>query len=155
MQTTSFTSSTPKPACASAMSSIRSRPRPPTPVSNSTIPAPRCIAQAFPCGTPGHGQGSFSRQIPGWIRSVRGFTTRASAIRESSQLAPSASRVGAPRARDARGLGESGRLSGTWLAVTVAETAGVWKGEEDVVRGTGGIRHTKLRRPPTSELPVS
>src|SRR6202789_4232043 len=79
-------SSTPKPAWASAMSSIRSRPRPPTPVSTRTSPAPRCSAHAFPCGTPGQGQGSFNRQIPGWIRSVRGLTTCACAIDRSSQL---------------------------------------------------------------------
>ena len=41
------------------------------PVSTSTIPEPLASAQALQCGTPGHGSGSRSRQIPGTTFSPR------------------------------------------------------------------------------------
>src|SRR5947209_7819335 len=41
------------------------------PVSISTTPDPAAIAQALPCGTPGHGSGSRRRHRPGSTRSPR------------------------------------------------------------------------------------
>ena len=87
MQTIRRTSSTCQPTCASARSRSRTGPRPPRPQSNSTIPSPAATAQALPCGTPGHGSGTRSRQTPGITRSPRptsvlrvGLRTRADAI---------------------------------------------------------------------------
>src|SRR3954470_17435114 len=57
------------------MSIARSRwaiePGPCQPVSTRTMPSPAASAQAFPCGTPGHGSGKRSRQTPGSTRSPR------------------------------------------------------------------------------------
>src|SRR3954466_11492505 len=41
------------------------------PVSNRTMPLRALTAHALPCGTPGHGSGSRSRQTPGSTRSPR------------------------------------------------------------------------------------
>ena len=53
---------------------------PPMPVSKRTMPSPAATAQALPCGTPGQGSGSRSRQIPGSVFSARGASALSAAL---------------------------------------------------------------------------
>ncbi len=73
VQTSSRTCSRRRLTCSSARSSCAIEPASCMPVSTSTIPGPAAIAHALPCGTPGHGSGSRSRQSPGRTRSPRGY----------------------------------------------------------------------------------
>src|SRR5436190_3280740 len=67
----SFTPSSSRPTWSSARSSCTIEPGPCVPVSTITIPPSAPIAQALPCGTPGHGSGRRSRHRPGRTRSPR------------------------------------------------------------------------------------
>ena len=64
MQTIRWMSLSRWPACASARWSSSSAPASWIPVSTSTMPSVERTANAFTCGTPGHGSGSRRRQTP-------------------------------------------------------------------------------------------
>ncbi len=71
VQTISRTCSILRPAWSSARSRCCIEPGSCIPVSTSTIPDPAASAHALQCGTPGHGNGSRSRQTPGTTFSPR------------------------------------------------------------------------------------